>query len=305
MIEIFFGFALLASAITTNKMILSLGISPSFFVALRMLCASIFLLTASLWKSEHFRFSKIKNDLLIVAGIALLTTAIPSVLKAYALQNLPSAKAAFLGSLDPFFTALLAYLLLAERLTLTKILGILVGFSGALILLISSTPQETSFISLGFFSLPELAALAAVVIVRYGWIEAQKLLKAERYSAIELNGLLMLLGGFSTLVPSLMANPCAFSTIPCTGRFFWLFIYTVIVGNLIAYTLYATFLKKYSTTLVSLAGLSVPLCVQAYGWLLLHEEVSWSFIAAFAVTLLGMYIFYRDELGGRTKKITV
>ena len=97
MFELFFGFALLASAITTNKIILSYAIQPTFFVALRMLAASLCLLSYSYLRSTTFRFANIKKDLFTVARIAFLTTALPSMLKAYALQNLASSKAAFLG----------------------------------------------------------------------------------------------------------------------------------------------------------------------------------------------------------------
>lgn len=287
------GFALLASAISTNKLILT-SLSPTFFVALRMLASGLILVSISMF-SPRMRISYLKSDVRKLLLISTLTTWVPSIFKAYALKHLPSAKAAFLGSLDPFVTALYAYLLWNETLTRNKIIGILIGFSGTLIILMTTSPSEEFLKVWWLFSLPELVMLAAVAFQRFGWIKAQELLKADRYKPTELNGMMYLIGGIYALCTSYFMNECDFCSIPFNTHFIFLFVYTVFVGNIIANTIYAYYLKSYSATFVSLASLSVPLFVQLYAPVLLGESVSLIFFIALAIVFVGLYIFSYDE----------
>ena len=128
-------------------------------------------------------------------GISFLTMLIPALFKAYALKNMLTSKAAFLASLDPFVTALYAYLFWSERLTKKKIIGIIFGFTGTLILLISSSTGENALMAWCIFSYPEIAALLAMAIGRMGWMFVQQLLRRERYTPAEVNGLLMTISG--------------------------------------------------------------------------------------------------------------
>ncbi|MFA6066508.1 MAG: DMT family transporter [Candidatus Babeliaceae bacterium] len=294
MIEIFIGFALLASGITANKLLLA-TISPTFFVALRMTCAGLFLVVYHFRTSPRLRPGHMKIDILEVAICALYTTFIPSILKAYALKYLISSKAAFLGSLDPVITALYAYFLLGETLTRNKLLGMGMAFTGTVVLLMATSCTST-ISAWCVISYPELAAIIAIAISRYGWLLAQKMLKNERYMPSELNGLMMLFGGCYALLAAFFIESDSLSTLCFTPKFTALFAYTVIVGNVIAYGMYATFLKNYTATFVSLVGLSVPLFVHLYGPLVIGEPLSPYFFTALSITFCGLYIFYKDEL---------
>lgn len=293
MIEIFAGFALFASAITSNKLLLS-QLSPTFFVALRMLCAGslIFLIN---WIRHGVHVPKITKYIFPIFLIGALTTFIPSILKAYALKNMISSKTALIGSLDPFVTAIYAYFLWAERLSIKKIIGMIIGFSGIAILLISTSPLEEFLGSWMFISLPELAAFVSMVISRYGWIRARDILKQEQFSPSELNSFIMLIGGTYALISAYFSGTCDWCSIPTTFSFWGLFGYTVIVGNIAGYTIYAYLLKKHNMTLVSFCGLSVSLFVHLYGPLILGESLSSIFFISLAVVAFGMYLFYYDE----------
>ena len=53
---------------------------------------------------------------------------------------------------------------------------------------------------------------------------------------------------------------------------FPLIIYTVVVGNIIAYTGYTHLLRKYPITLISLSGLLIPFFVHLYGAIQVDEK---------------------------------
>ncbi len=295
MIQIFFVFGLLASAITANKFILY-SFPPVLFAGIRMTVSGILLLTyALLSTSAHLKILYIKRDFIKIVFIALLTMYITPICKAYALKYLLSSKASLFGTLDPLLTALYSYILFNEKLTLPKIGGLLLGVIGVLVLLLSTSPLEETIGTLSIFSYPELAAIGAVAVSRYGWLMVQTMLKKELYAPVELNGLLMLLGGCCALITSYIAGDFSQVTFKHTSTFYGALAYTIIVGNIIAYTIYASLLKRYSATLVALSGFSVPLFVALYGYLFLNESLHFSFFIALGFIFMGVLVFYRQE----------
>jgi len=321
MLDVFFCFALLASATIANAYCLKF--LPIVLVAgLRMLVAGIILVFIFRKKSHRLKFEYFKSDLLVLFGISMLTMLVPALLKAYALKYLPTSKAAFIGSLDPFTTALYTYWFWHERLSIQKIVGICVGFAGVLIVLFSRAPQEESKILWWVISYPEIAAFGAMAIGRLGWLFVQGLLKKERYNAPEINGFTMTLSGMATFIAPVLytfvlfvtgvlgftqplENPVdyAFSFVAINfdaitnGPFlFFALVHTIIVGNVIGYTLYSNFLRHHSATFISLAGFSVPLYIYSFDVFRGIEPFSYVFLGAACITFTGLLIFYQAEI---------
>lgn len=295
MILLFLCFALLASAITVNKLILAF-LPPMLFVGIRMLFAGILLFIFNYHRSHRLRFAYIKHDIIKIVILSAITTFIPSLLKAYALKYLLSSVAALLGSFDPFVTAFYAYFMFQERLTLQKLVGLILGFSGIVFLLISNCSLATIFGGINCASYPELAALGAAAISRFGWMNVQGMLKRNQYTPAEINGLLMICGGILALGGSWFLEPAHSIDLSQPTFLFWLLLYTVVIGNVVAYTLYAYLLKHYSATLVALTGFSVPLFVTLYGYVFLGEPVTMYYFVALAITFSGLLLFYQQEL---------
>lgn len=305
MIDILITFSLLASAITVNKILL-FSISPELLVTLRMLLAGALLMGLNLFSSygkrSYVSYNKFLSNLKTIILIALSTTFINSLLKAYALKYMSSSKAAFFGTLDPFATAIFAYFIFNERLTLQKVMGILCACLGSFILLSDRFSLDEHYKAFAFISYPEIAALGAVFISRFGWVLAQKLLKQHTYSPQEINAQTMLLGGMLSLAFMVGTQDFCLDS----GNYYKIFnlwswpltamlAYTVLVGNVVAYNLYGHMLKKYSATYISLMGFSVPLFVAVYGKLFLKEPLSINFLSALLITFLGFILFYLEE----------
>ena len=269
------GFASFASAIIINKILL-------FYLP---------------YTSCRLTWSHCKKNSLKLLAIPLCTTYIPSLLKAYALKNLPATKATFFGSIDPFIAALFAFILWNERLTARQAIGIILGFIGTGIVLTTTRSNfETTLRVWHVFSYPELAALAQVILSRYGWMIAQQVLKQENYTPAELNGIIMTIGGIYSLITASMFESVSTLCLSHPWKIGLLFVYTVIVGNVFGYTVYTAYLKRYSATLVALAGCSIPLFVQIFSWMFLGESPSFNLWLAFSITFMGIFIFYSSEL---------
>ena len=301
MLIVFMTFALLASAITVNKLILA-TLPPILAVAIRMLVAGVIIISYCLFKkSERIKLGYLKQDMVVILGVALLTTSVPSILKSYALKNMLSSKVTLLGSIDPFVTAIYSYFLFNEKLTLNKLLGIIVAVIGLSILVVSTSNTEIGGISFGVLSYPEIATFLSVAISRYGWMIVQMLLKRERYTPLELNGVTMTITGVVSMISSLWQE-----TLPDISQFDFKLIsfilYTIFIGNILAYRLYGKILKEHSSTLIALAGFSVPIFVYLYGLIFLGEHWSNIFVISAIITLIGLFIFYKEDLKAKQLK---
>jgi drug/metabolite transporter (DMT)-like permease len=319
MFDVFFTFALLASATVANAYCLKFV--PLIIVSgFRMLGAGVILIFLFRKKSPRLNFAYVKQDLLKLFGISLLMMLIPALMKAFALKYMPTSKAAFFGSLDPFVTALYAYFLFNERLNKQKVIGICLGFLGIIILLFTTSPQEQKHIFWWIISYPEIAALLAMAIGRLGWLFVQKLLRNDRYNAPEINGVTMTLSGLATFFSPFIVSAMYFlgnifgmsnqspwefaysnfivdfSKISHPMVLIYALIHTMLIGNVIGYTLYGNLLRHHSATLISLAGFSVPIYIYIYDLLRGTESFSFNFVIAAMVTFSGLLIFYRAEI---------
>lgn len=300
MFDIIFTYAFLAAGIVANKFLLQ-SIAPDLFIGMRMFISGLFLLPMALKNSPRLRWEYIKQDLGAIAFITLCTTLFPSITKAFALQNMLASKTTLLGSIDPFVTALYAYFLWNERLSGKKIAGMLLGLVGVIIASLTSSPAELKWGEFLSISYPELATFVSVIVSRYGWIKVQTLLKGNHYSPMEMNSLTMIGSGFCALIFAYGRGAQLPAAALVTPWFLMIFIFTIIVGNLLGYNLYAHCLKKHSATWMSLAGFLVPIFVLLFSKILGSEALTWNFFVSAGILFAGLCIFYYDDLS-RLKK---
>lgn len=290
---------LFAAGIFANKLLLY-TLSPGMLVGIRMFVSGVILLILN-HRTFRERGSQVLNHWKTFVVIALFTHFIPALCKAYAIKNMSTAKAGLLASIDPFVTALYVYILFSEHLTWKKWVGILFGFSGALMLTTLSSPVEATLRTFAVFSLPELSALASVLVSRFGWIMIQKNVRTNIFSPTEINGVSMTLGGiFSFLSIPLwqaMGSNESFNILSKIDlRVGLLLLCTIVVGNLGAYNMLTYLLKRNSSTLMSIAGFMVPINLAILGYVVLGEPISATLLKAGGLMLVGISIFYYDDL---------
>jgi drug/metabolite transporter (DMT)-like permease len=274
---------------------------PLFFVGSRATIAGILMLAYQyITHREAFKFKR--ADLWHLFLLAIFNIYLTNVLEFWGLQHLTSSKTSFLYSLSPFISALFSYFIFSETLTGKKWLGLAIGFSGCLPLLLSTTHGEAAGGQFWIFSWAELAVLTAVISSVYGWILLRQLVKDKSYTPLMANGSSMLLGGILALTHSSLTetwNPLPIThTIPFLECAFLL----ILISNLIAYNLYGSLLKKYSATFMSFAGLTTPLFTALFGWLFLNEYTTWSFFISGSIVFSGLLIFYQEELRASIRK---
>ncbi len=288
---VFFTFFLFAAGIFANKQILEYW-PPTFFVGFRMFVAGIILLAYNLHRRQSWKF--LKEDWAWLLLITSATTLFPAIFKSYGLAHLAAGHVAILGSIDPFITAIYSYFIWHEKLTYKKIIGITLGMIGAIV------PYNLSCISLQSLCnvLPQIAVLASVTLSRLGWILVAILLRRDRYTPTQLNSIMMLSSGFFALLFSwgFETGTLSVATKISWWSFAGLLVFTIIIGNIFAYNLYAYILKHTNATLVSLAGVSIPFFVKTFEWIFKGIPLTLNFFAAIFLLFIGLFLFYYDDL---------
>jgi drug/metabolite transporter (DMT)-like permease len=299
MFDFVLPFFFLASGVTANKLILY-ELSATLAVGIRMIVAGSILFTIACYQKKGDFIRRVIKMLPYLILLASFATFIPATLKAYALKHTFSSKIALIGGLDPFITTLYSYIIWRERLSWKKWIGIIFGFAGSAMIIVSQSASLGNEV-LGPLSLAELAALGSVCVSRFGWIKIQQLLKSRTFNVKEINGLCMLIASFYAFASIFIFSPHDLA-VTWTWKLTALNAYTIVAGNLIGYSFYSYLLRKHSATLVSLSGFSMPIFVYIFGWLFAGEKLYYSFIPSACVTLVGLIIFYKDEINVTIKE---
>lgn len=231
-----------------------------------------------------------KKDVLFFFLLSWIHIFIPYVTEFIGLETMSPSCAALMFNLMPFFTALFSYIIFKERMTIKKWVGFLIGLIGVLYMI----PRE-SLICYQSFNIGYLLMLVSVVSCSLGWTLVKKLLQ-KGYSALQINGCTMLLGGLESLIVAHY-----FETPPVAGWYqnihFWiLFAAIIIIANFIFYNFYGYLLHKYSATLLSFVGFLTPLFTALYDFVFLGISVGTEFYIATIIVAYGIYIFYQEEL---------
>lgn len=299
MLSLVTPFFCLATGISANKMIY-FHVGPMFFTAIRLLISGLLMTSFISYNSGKDGIKnllkRVYHDLPYILVITCLTTLIQSLLKAYALANTLSSKVALIGSLDPFITALFCWMFWDQRLVWQQWLGITIGFCGSAILILGKTDLMYPEQLFGLVSYAELAALASFMMSRLGWMQIQKLLKHNRYTSEEINAITQTLGGLGSLFVVRALEPASWCTpINWTWELVGLIFYTIIIGNVLGYNLYGKALKKFSSPLVSIVGLLIPIIVYIIGVLFIGEPMYGNFLVSLGCIAIALALFYSHE----------
>ncbi len=292
MLSILILYALSASSFTISKAVLVYS-KPIFFIGIRMVIAGTLLLSYYLIKKETWNISR--KYWLRFALIVLLHIYLAFVLDLVALDYMTSFKGAFIYNLSPFVTALCSYFYFDEHMTWKKWLGLGIGFTGFLPMLIAHVPDEKVVGGIGFISWPEIMMVGSVISAVIGWIIVRSLVK-DGYSPFFINGTGMLCGGILALITSPIFETWDATLVTDWRSFFYLLFLIIFFVNIIFYNFYGYLLKSYTATFLSFAGFISPLFAALFGWFFLGESIKWYFFLSVFVVVVGLTLFYQEEL---------
>ena len=284
--------ALWASSIPLSKVLLGM-VPPVFLAGIRMFIAGIMLLAYQWWCTKE-GFNLQKKHWWFYFQIIFFGIYLKYILRYWGLVQLSTAKLSFILNITPFCVALFSYISFNEHLSLQKWLGLIIGFLGLVPILFIANDTELIAKESWFFSWAEIATFAEIIAHSYALIVMRKMVKDTGYSAGMTNGIRMFGGGILALMTVPLAQESV--TIAQPLYFVGLLATLIIVSNIVCHNLYIYLLKHYSATFLSFSDFLSPLCVAFYGWLFLHELITWHYVLSGIIVLVGLCLFYHDEL---------
>jgi len=254
-------------------------IPPALVGGLRYTIAGAILAAVLSLRGERLPPTSYWGGLALVGG---LMVAIGNGGVIWAEQWVPSGFAALLVAASPFWMAGIEALLPGgERLTLRMIGGLLVGFSGIVILvwpdLLVGGSQGRQF-ALGVIAL-QIACL--------GWSLGSSYSRrhGREQNALGAAALQMIFGGAIMLIAATMLGE--WRNLAFTPRTFAAELYLLLIGSLLAYPAYVYALKHLPVSTVSLYAYINPVIAVLLGTILLSEPFGARVILAGALVFLG------------------
>ncbi len=283
--------ALYGASIPISKKLLHYA--PPFFLAgFRLFLAGALLLFYScLYQKKRTAFAW--KDVLLYVQIIFFGVYAKYTLRNWSLQYLSASKMAFLFNITPFIAALISYVVSGQTITRKQLIGVSVGFLSVIPIILTTTPIEQLMGELFFISLPEVVLLGAIGAHCYSMIITRTLIKEHRQPVILINGIRMIGGGLLCLVTSYMTESAC--VITNTAGFVCGVLTLLIISNIICHNWYLSLLKRHSVTFLACMDYLNPLFTALYGWLFLHELITWHYIVSAACIVAGLYVFYQDE----------
>ncbi len=271
---------------------------PLFLTGLRMVIAGLVMLAYFWWDRRREKTQVLLPPLTLEAIFLFCKTSFFYVYLAFvpefwALQSMSSFKSNLLWLGFPLVSAVLSFYLLGERLSVLQRVGLLVACVGMIPVLLVSE-QAGAARDMICFSWPEFMMMVAVVSTAYAWFLIKRLLE-RGYPLVLINGITMLIGGllcFGTEIIAPMRVPAYSSLLDALVYA----IALVVIANIIAYQLYGYLLQTYSITFLSLSGFLCPVFGALISVCFLQEPLYVEYLISFILIVIGMALFYRDEL---------
>jgi len=284
------------------------GLTPLSLVAQRLWIGLLFLVVVG--RLTGARLPRNRTLAAQLALVGLLNTAIPFVLITWGELWIASALASILNGLVPLFTIVIAALLLREEpITLNRLVGLLVGFAGAVLLLsrnLGPTPTADAQLALLGEIAVVLASLCyafAAVVFRWRFSGKDVIDDPARglraMNPVEFALLPVAAGAVTTTILTLLVDvPTGQPLLPQSPAAWVAVVWLGTLGSGLAYVLYFQLLKAWGATRSTLVTYAMPIVGLALGVLILRESIDLQVIAGSAL-IIGGIALVNSSLGQR------
>ncbi len=244
---------------------------------LRFFVASLPLLIFALRPSRFKKLTRTDFKKFLVLG--LLQTTLLFGINFTALQFVPAGITSIIINTHPFFVAILAHLFLkGDRLNRQKILGLVIGFSGVMFLVLVGK----SFGELAFYW--PIILLGSAVVWGTGSVLTKKF---EIRDPMSLTAFQNLFGSLPLLIIGF-----GFESKPINWNWsftLWL-IYCAFVASSFAWWAWAFLLQTYTASRVSVFAFLVPVFGVLSGVILLNESLTFNMLVGGSLVALGIVV---------------
>jgi drug/metabolite transporter (DMT)-like permease len=254
------------------------SLTPFVSAGFRFILASFIILT--FMKIQGLKIITDKKSLLLFIYMAFFTFIVGFGLVYWAEQFVPSGLAAVLFAVYPFFVALLSHLAFpTEKIGSLKLLGMILGFSGIVIIFSDNFSGDLSTYFLG---------MAAIILSSF--MQSTVVIAVKKYgghiNSLSINFIPMLIAGCILLCLGLLIEDTS------TLIFDWNAVVSVgylsFFGSLITFTSYYWLLKRINIVILSLIAFITPIIAVFLGWLVYDELLTIQHLIGSMLVLTGL-----------------
>ena len=256
---------------------------PVLFAGLRCLVGGLAMVVAAfLWGGNP----NLRRDWPVFLLLALFNVVLFIGFQTYAIMHLPSGSAAVLVYLQPILVGLLAWPILGERLTVAKIFGLLLGFSGIVAVSAGSFSGAADALS----PLGVVLGASSALFWALGTVFFKKY--EERVSTLWAVALPFLGGGVVLTALGLFVEP--WGGISWNGTFVASVLYSGVVGISLAWVIWFALVRAGEASRVASYIFTVPLTAVLVGVIFLDEPLSYTLLIGAAFVVSGIYLVNRE-----------
>ncbi|MBI4546704.1 MAG: DMT family transporter [Ignavibacteriae bacterium] len=282
------GFVLISLIWGSTWLAIKVGLDsvpPCYGVAIRFTVAITILLVILRIRRE--KFVSDQASILSYTALGVLSFSFPFALVYWSEQHIASGLASILFAVYPFVVAIGSHLFIpSEPLTLPKIIGIILGFTGIVVIFWSD-------IHIG-----GTATLAMGAILLSTIMQGTSLIIIKRIST-HLSPIILTLGGMiiGTIIMYLMAFLFEdFSEIKLDDKGLGSILYLGTLGTVVTFIVYFWLLKRVQVVYLSLVSLVTPVLAVILGTVFLDEKLSPRVFTGAGLVLIGILIANGKDL---------
>ena len=282
-LRILFAYILICLIWGTTWLAIKIGlqtIPPFFSASIRFVIAVAIL--ATMIYSQRLEIPTNRNAIRVYLVLGILSFSIPFSLIYWGQQYINTGMGAILFGVYPFLVAINSSLFLkTEKMTLFKILGITVGFSGLIILFIKDIRFENP---LAFYGAAAVVISAAIQSFTVVYLKKN----ASEISSTAMNFVGMSIGAIFLMLFSIATE--SYATLSFTPAAILSILYLGGLGSVVTFNTYFWLLKRVDTVILSLSALITPVIAVISGVVFLDEHFSSDMAIGSSLVLFGIFL---------------
>lgn len=258
------------------------GISPAMITIVRFLIGSFILLPFVIKNRKTGDAALRWKDIFLISIPGIINVVGAMLFLQLAIYHGKASTSAILISSNPVFVVFLAALILKERLTGGKLIGMIIGLTGIIFVIRGDIPSLTAGYdpARGFF----YGVLASFTFALFTVLAKRQII---RYGNLIFNTASFLIGGVMLLIVSCISGINL--TFHFTAGNIFFILYLSVFVTVAAYIFYFEGLKSIPTATGSMLFFLKPFIASALAWLFLGERISVLQVIGIFLILGGIY----------------
>lgn len=254
------------------------SLTPFMSAGSRFFLASFVIFVIMKFKGIILQTDRLSVRLYLLMGF--FSFIIPFGLVYWAQQFVPSGLSAVLFAVYPFFVAVFSYFRIPEeKIGWLKVAGIILGFTGILLIFSDSLGGNFDDYLIGMFAIVLSGIMQANIAVT---------LKKQggHLNSLSMNLVPMLIAGFFMVLFSLTLEDINYNKIDMNAVVS--VSYLAVLGSVVTFTSFYWLLKRVNVVILSLIAFITPIVALFAGWIFYSEQLSGRHFFGSALVLIGL-----------------